>query len=114
MVRQKEIANAAPMVRGAVHQPRAAGALDAFNIHAGGGAAVPVPGATLALSYLITLNAEATPPCEINDVEVCETRAGNDHVDVFDTGGGHCDVLVPAPVGGDTIPAPRHSVRNVL
>ncbi len=104
------------MVRGAVHQPRVAGALDAFNIHAGAVAAVPVPvpGATLALSYLITLNAEATPPCAINHVEACKTRAGNDHVDVFDTGGGHCDVLVPAPVGGDTIPAPRHSVRNVL
>ena len=87
------------------------GVLDAFNIHAGTGVAVPVPGATLALSNLITLDAEATLPCAIDHVEAGKARPNNNHVDVFNVGGGgHWDVLFPASLKGDTIPAPRHSV----
>ena len=87
------------------------GVLDAFNIDTGTGVAIPVSGATLARSNLIALNAETTLPCAIDHVEASKARPNNHHVDVFNVGGGgHCDVLFPASLGGDTIPAPEHSV----
>ena len=88
------------------------GVLDAFNIHAGAGVAIPVPGATLAFSNLITLNAEATLACAINHVEAGKTRADNDHIELFNVGGGgHCDSLFRHRFRGDTIPAPERRVR---
>ena len=87
------------------------GVLDALNIHTSTGVAIPVPGATLALSNLITLNGEATLPCAIDHIEAGKTRADNDHIDIFNVGGGgHCDLLFRHRFRCDTIPAPERCV----